>query len=125
MNYRKRIQRSESLGGIFLDEKANNKQFSFEKQKNKLKSNILFCGGSRFLHECDQKRDQTKSKALERYFRKFRRNSKTRNVNLYFFLFEQLRWLPLKWLILRQNETQHTCLIRGLTLLIDPTAMPC
>ena len=34
---------------------------------------------------CNQKRDQAKSKALERYFRKFRRNSKTRNVNLYFF----------------------------------------
>ena len=48
-----------------------------------------------------------KSKALKSFYGKFCRQSSTRNINLDFSL-EQLRWLPLKWLILRQNETQGT-----------------
>ena len=49
---------------------------------------VLTKWGSRlglFL-ECDQKRDQAKSKALEIYFRKFCLTSNTRNFNLDFYL---------------------------------------
>ena len=54
-------------------------------------------GETKWLLERDQKRDQAKKQSLKI----------TRNINLDFSL-EQLRWLPRKWLILRQNETQGT-----------------
>ena len=64
-------------------------------------------GETRLLLERDQKRDQAKKQSLRIFFGKFCRHSSTRNISLDLSL-EQLRWLPLKWLILRQNETQGT-----------------
>ena len=66
-------------------------------------------GETRLLLRRNQKRDQRKSKALEIVFAKFCRQSSTRKINLD-FSFEQICWLPLNWLILRQNEMQGTLL---------------
>ena len=71
-------------------------------------------GETRSHRESDQKRDQAKSKALEIYFRTFCRKLNTKKLQSTVLL-EQLRWLPLKWLILRQNETQRSYL--GLPIL--------
>ena len=50
----------------------------------------------------------SKKQSLRIVFAIFRRQqSSTKNINLDFSL-EQLRWLPLKWLIVFQNETQGT-----------------
>ena len=60
------------------------------------------------LLERDQKRDQAKSKALELFSQYFVVSSRAqKKINLDFSL-EQLRSLPLKWLILFQNERQDT-----------------
>ena len=64
-------------------------------------------GETRLILERDQKRDQAKKQSLKIFFGKFCSQSSTRNINLDFSL-DQLRWLPLKWFILRQNETQGT-----------------
>ena len=61
-------------------------------------------GETRLLLERDQKRDQAKSKGLEISFANCCHQLSTRTINPDFSL-EQTHWLPLKWLILRQNET--------------------
>ena len=71
-------------------------------------------GETRSYRESDQKLDQAKSKALEIYFRTFCRKSNTKKLQSRVLL-EEMCWLPLKWLILCQNETQRSYL--GLPLL--------
>ena len=72
------------------------------------KRKILRGGETRLLLERDQKGDQAKSKALELFSQYFVVSSRAqKKINLDFSL-EQLRSLPLKWLILFQNETQGT-----------------
>ena len=66
-------------------------------------------GETRLPLRRNQKCDQRKSKALEIVFAKFCRQSSTRKINLD-SSFEQICWLPLNWLILRQNEMQGTLL---------------
>ena len=61
-------------------------------------------GETRLLLERDQKRDQAKSKGLEISSANCCHQLSTRTINPDFSL-EQTHWLPLKWLILRQNET--------------------
>ena len=63
---------------------------------------------TRLLLKRDQKCDQAKTKALELFSQYFVVSSRAqKKINLDFSL-EQLRSLPLKWLILFQNETQGT-----------------
>ena len=72
------------------------------------KRKILREGETRLLLKRDQKCDQAKSKALELFSQYFVVSSRAqKKINLDFSL-EQLRSLPLKWLILFQNETQGT-----------------
>ena len=52
-----------------------------------------------------------KSKLKKFICENFLRNSQAEHTKILSrFLLQQLRWLPLKWLILSQNETQHTLL---------------
>ena len=90
---------------------------TFSRMNSAVKVLTKVRGQKRLFLECDQRRDQAIIKALKIYFRKFCRKSKTRNFNLDFYLNNSdgscpvpllFFSLPLKWLILRQNETQRT-----------------
>ena len=93
-------------------------KFSLINSPDKILTKWRWVGGeggeTRSYRESDQKRDQAKSKALEIYFRTFCPKSNTKKLQSTVLL-AQLRWLALKWLILRQNETQRSYL--GLPIL--------
>ena len=69
-------------------------------------------GGRRLGRSCSVTKSviKQKNKALDISFAKFCRQSSTRKINLDFSL-EQTYSLPLKCLILHQNETQGTHLV--------------
>ena len=85
-------------------------KFSFRNSPVKI---LTKRGGGRLCCSWSVTKSVTKQKAKFKKFicENFLRNSQAEHKKLQSrFLLQQLRWLPFKWLLLSQNETQHTFL---------------
>ena len=85
-------------------------KFSFRNSPCKI---LTKRGGGRLGFSWSVTKSVAKQKAKLKKFicENFLRNSQAEHTKIQSrFLLQQLRWLPLKWLILSQNETQHTLL---------------